>query len=52
MDSFTGTGAVQERQRFDAGALDAYLRERVAGYRGPLEVEQFKGGQSNPTFLL
>jgi aminoglycoside phosphotransferase (APT) family kinase protein len=52
MESFVGTTAVQERQRFDVGALDAYLRERVAGYRGPLEVEQFKGGQSNPTFLL
>ncbi len=52
MDSFVGTTPVQDRQRFDVGALDAYLRERVTGYRGPLEVEQFKGGQSNPTFLL
>ena len=52
METFVGTTPVQERQRFDVGALDAYLRERVAGYRGPLEVEQFKGGQSNPTFLL
>jgi len=52
MESFVGTTQVQERQRFDVGALDAYLRERVAGFRGPLEVEQFKGGQSNPTFLL
>jgi aminoglycoside phosphotransferase (APT) family kinase protein len=52
MDSFVGTTPVQDRQRFDVGALDAYLREHVAGFRGPLEVEQFKGGQSNPTFLL
>jgi aminoglycoside phosphotransferase (APT) family kinase protein len=52
MDSFVGTTPVQERHRFDAAALEAYLRERVAGFRGPLEVEQFKGGQSNPTFLL
>ena len=52
MDTFVGTTPVQDRQRFDVGALDAYLRERVAGFRGPLEVEQFKGGQSNPTFLL
>ncbi len=52
METFVGTTPVQERQRFDVGALDAYLRERVTGYRGPLEVEQFKGGQSNPTFLL
>jgi aminoglycoside phosphotransferase (APT) family kinase protein len=52
METFVGTTAVQERQRFDVDALDAYLREHVAGFRGPLEVEQFKGGQSNPTFLL
>jgi len=52
MDTFVGTTPVQDRQRFDVGALDAYLRERVAAFRGPLEVEQFKGGQSNPTFLL
>ena len=49
---FTGTTAVQERHRFDVGALDAWLRGAVAGYAGPLGVEQFKGGQSNPTFLL
>jgi aminoglycoside phosphotransferase (APT) family kinase protein len=51
-DHFVGTTPIQERHRFDAGALEAYLRERVDGFRGPLEVEQFKGGQSNPTFLL
>ena len=49
---FTGTSAVQERHRFDVAALDAWLRGQVAGYAGPLQVEQFKGGQSNPTFLL
>ena len=49
---FSGTSAVQERHRFDVPTLDAWLREHVAGYAGPLQVEQFKGGQSNPTFLL
>ena len=49
---FTGTGEVLERHRFDVAALDAWLRGRVAGYAGPLRVELFKGGQSNPTFLL
>jgi len=49
---FTGTSAVQARHRFDEAALDAWMRERVAGYGGSLRVEQFKGGQSNPTFLL
>jgi aminoglycoside phosphotransferase (APT) family kinase protein len=51
-EQFVGTSPVQERHRFDVAALDAYLRGRVEGYAGPLEVEQFKGGQSNPTFLL
>jgi len=36
----------------DPERLDAYLREHVQGYRGPLSVRQFKGGQSNPTYLL
>jgi len=49
---FSGTGAVQERHRFDAAALNAWMRDHVAGYAGPLQVAQFKGGQSNPTFLL
>jgi aminoglycoside phosphotransferase (APT) family kinase protein len=49
---FTGTSEVQERHRFDEGALDAWLRDHVADYAGPLQVRQFKGGQSNPTFLL
>ena len=49
---FTGTSAVQERHRFDVPALDTWMRAHVADYAGPLQVEQFKGGQSNPTFLL
>ncbi len=49
---FTGTMPVAERQQFDVTALEAYLVHHIEGYRGPLKVEQFKGGQSNPTFLL
>ena len=51
-EDFTGTGAVQERYRFDVARLEPFLAERIAGFRGPLAVSQFKGGQSNPTFLL
>jgi aminoglycoside phosphotransferase (APT) family kinase protein len=32
--------------------LEAYLAERIEGFRTPLEVRQFKGGQSNPTYQL
>ena len=51
-DAFAGTMPVSERNRFDLGRLEAYLRQHIDGFGGPLEVEQFKGGQSNPTFRL
>lgn len=51
-DAFAGTMAVSERNRFDQVKLEAYLRQHIAGFGGPLEVEQFRGGQSNPTFRL
>jgi len=43
---------VREAHRFDERALDIYLQDNLPGYRGPLAVQQFEGGQSNPTFLL
>jgi aminoglycoside phosphotransferase (APT) family kinase protein len=52
MDAFTGTRPVAEQHAFDRAALEAWLAPRVPGFRGPLTVEQFKGGQSNPTFKL
>jgi aminoglycoside phosphotransferase (APT) family kinase protein len=51
-EHFSGTIPVQERHRFDAAALERYLRGRIEGFAGPVAVEQFKGGQSNPTYLL
>ena len=52
-ENMMGTKPVSERQRFDTEALDAWMRAHLDGYPGgPLEAEQFKGGQSNPTFLL
>jgi aminoglycoside phosphotransferase (APT) family kinase protein len=51
-EQFVGTAAVQPRHRFDVARLEAYLGERIEGFRGPIEPTQFKGGQSNPTFLL
>lgn len=52
MEANTGTKPVAESHAFDVGALDAYLRQHLPAYQGPLEVEQFKGGQSNPTYKL
>ncbi len=51
-DEFVGTMPVQEKHRFDEGSLAQYMREHVDGFSGDLSVTQFKGGQSNPTFLL
>jgi aminoglycoside phosphotransferase (APT) family kinase protein len=51
-EEFMGTRPVSERQKFDAGALQDYMRKNVDGFSGNLSVEQFKGGQSNPTFKL
>jgi len=50
--AFSGTREVAERLRFDVGRLEAYLRNRVAGFSPPATVSQFKGGQSNPTYLI
>ena len=52
---FSGTMPVAERQRFDVARLQAYLRQHVEGFDdggAPIVVEQFKGGQSNPTFRI
>jgi aminoglycoside phosphotransferase (APT) family kinase protein len=51
-DQFAGTMEVQERQRFDVASLESWMRAHVEGFDGPLTVEQFRGGQSNPTFRL
>ncbi|MFO1456892.1 MAG: phosphotransferase [Steroidobacteraceae bacterium] len=37
---------------FDVGRLEAWLATQLPGFRGPLVVRQFSGGQSNPTYLL
>ncbi|HJV62409.1 MAG TPA: phosphotransferase [Albitalea sp.] len=52
MDAYTGTKPVADQHAFDVGALQAYLQARLPGFKGPLSVEQFKGGQSNPTYKL
>jgi aminoglycoside phosphotransferase (APT) family kinase protein len=52
MEQFTGTRPVSDAQAVDVAALTAWLETKIAGFAGPLTVEQFKGGQSNPTFKL
>jgi aminoglycoside phosphotransferase (APT) family kinase protein len=47
-----GTTAVRDAHRFDEARLADWMSANVAGYQGPLSVQQFKGGQSNPTYKL
>ena len=50
---FTGTRPVADQHRFDEAKLADYLHAHMPALAaGPLQVEQFKGGQSNPTFRL
>ena len=51
-EQFSGTREVREQHRFDAGLLAEYMQSHVEGFHGPLTIKQFKGGQSNPTYLL
>lgn len=48
----TGTTPVRPGFAFDEAALARWMEAHVAGFAGPLAVEQFKGGQSNPTYKL
>jgi aminoglycoside phosphotransferase (APT) family kinase protein len=51
-DHFVGTREVADKHAFDVQALTAWMAANVAGFTGPLTVEMFKGGQSNPTYKL
>ncbi len=49
---FAGTMPVSDRQRFDGASLGRWLHAHLPGFAGLSRIEQFRGGQSNPTFLL
>src|SRR5215813_4295377 len=51
-EAFTGTKEVAAPLRFEEARLETWLAAHVPGFSGPLAVRQFKGGQSNPTYLL
>lgn len=48
--AFSGTRPASEE--IDGARLARYLADHVAGFRGPLRLARFKGGQSNPTYLV
>ena len=51
-DHFVGTRPVSGTHAFDISALERWLLANMTGFEGPLSVEMFKGGQSNPTYKL
>ncbi len=46
------TMPVRAAHRIDAARLADYLSGHIDGLEGPLEIEEFRGGQSNPTYKL
>jgi aminoglycoside phosphotransferase (APT) family kinase protein len=50
--AFSGTKEVAPALSIDAGRLCDYLTEKIPNFKGPLTIRQFRGGQSNPTYLL
>jgi len=51
-DAFAGTTAMRAGFELDGVALARWMAAHVDGFVGPLGIEQFRGGQSNPTYKL
>lgn len=51
-EDFIGTEPLRAAHRIDEAALHRWMQQHIEGYAGPLLVDQFKGGQSNPTYRL
>lgn len=49
---FTGTVTPEGADRLDEAKLAAWMEANVAGFKGPLTMSKFKGGQSNPTYKI
>lgn len=52
MDWIDRTRKVREGEELDAAKLEAFLKDYIEGFDGPLTIEQFPGGYSNLTYLL
>ena len=47
-----GLRAPPAQHAFDTVRLAAWMQANIEGFSGPIELRQFAGGQSNPTFLV
>src|SRR5579885_2999544 len=50
--AFSGTKDAAPALALDRTRLEHYLTAAIDGFAGPLTIKQFKGGQSNPTYML
>jgi aminoglycoside phosphotransferase (APT) family kinase protein len=50
--AFSGTKDVSTHLRFETARLVDFLERNIKGFAGPITVSQFRGGQSNPTYLV
>jgi len=51
-EAYSGVKEVSEAHRFDLRRLEDFMARHVPGFAGSVTVRQFKGGQSNPTYLI
>ena len=51
-EQFVGITEVTEKNRFVVSRLEDYMKRNIEGFDGRIDVHQFKGGQSNPTYLI
>lgn len=49
---FSGVETPAEHFALDVRRLESYLADELPVFRGPIEVQKFRGGQSNPTYRL
>ena len=47
-----GLRAPPAQHAFDTASLDLWMQSHIEGFSGLIELRQFAGGQSNPTFLV
>jgi aminoglycoside phosphotransferase (APT) family kinase protein len=51
-EAFVGTVEPEAGDRLDEAKLSRWMEANVEGYQGPLHLKKFKGGQSNPTYII
>ena len=47
-----GTMGVLERHSFNKESLQSFMEKNISNFEGNIEIEEFQGGQSNPTYLI